>query len=116
MSAPAKPQAKFGRYIMPLGGLGVLCLVGALVFGMRNPDEGFRSYLFAFTYWFIMPMGCLCILMLSHLVGGWWGLPIRRLAEAGTRTLPLTLVAFIPVILGMNRLYSWIYNRGELEV
>ena len=33
--------------------------------------------------------GCLSILMIHHLTGGIWGLAIRRLLEAGTRTLPL---------------------------
>jgi hypothetical protein len=115
MSAPATPQAKFGRLIVPLGAAGAICLIGAAILGRWNPDEGFRSYLFAYVYWFVIPLGCLCILMLHHLVGGWWGLPIRRLAEAGTRTLPLTALTFIPVLLGMNRLYSWLYDRGQFN-
>ena len=107
-------QAKFGRFIVPFGGLGVLALIAGAVFGMRDPQVGLHSYLFAYVYWFVIPMGCLGILMLHHLVGGWWGLPIRRLLEAGTRTLPLTALLFLPILLGMNKIYVWLYDPGDL--
>ena len=45
--------------------------------------------------------------MLHHLTGGWWGLPIRRILEAGSRTIRLMAVLFIPVLLGISKLYIW---------
>jgi hypothetical protein len=107
-------QAKFGRLIAPLAGIGVIALIGGAFLTMRDPQPGLWSYLFAYIYWFVIPMGCLGLLMLHHLVGGWWGLPIRRLLEAGTRTIPLTAILFIPIILGMNKIYSWLYAPGDL--
>ncbi len=107
------PHAKYGRFTVPFAGVGVICLVAAALLGMHDPTVAFRSYLFAYIYWFVIPIGCLGLLMLHHLVGGWWGLPIRRMAEAGTRTLPLTAILFIPVALSMSKLYSWIYDPGE---
>ena len=59
-------------------------------------------------------MGCMAILMLHHLTGGWWGYPNRRLLEAGTRTFLPMAILFIPVLLGMTELYrgrSW--SRGR---
>ncbi|MGA8038040.1 MAG: hypothetical protein WA823_04235 [Candidatus Acidiferrales bacterium] len=114
MSASGASQTKLARFIVPFAGIGILALAVAAFLAMREPQMGFRSYLFAFVYWFVVPMGCMGLLMMHHLVGGWWGLPIRRLLEAGTRTLPLTAILFIPVLLGMNRIYSWIYNPGDL--
>src|SRR4029077_18576288 len=67
----------------------------------------FRSYLFAFVYWLSIPLGCQAILMMHHLTGGWWGYPIRRLLEAGTRTLFAMAILFIPLLLGLSRLYAW---------
>jgi hypothetical protein len=46
-------------------------------------------------------------LMLQHMTGGAWGLVIRRMLEAGTRTLPLMVVLFVPVVLGLRHLYVW---------
>jgi len=75
-------------------------------------EQFFRSYLIAYLFWFGIAAGCLPLLMLHHLVGGTWGFVIRRILEAGTRTLPLMLVLFVPVLLGVHSLYEW--SHGEL--
>ena len=70
----------------------------------------FRSYLVGFIFWLGVTMGCLGLLMLQHLTGGAWGMVIRRLLEAGTRTLPLMLLLFLPLaIFGMTYLYEWMH-------
>ncbi len=88
-------------------GLGCIGLLSCGFLGTLHPQQFFRSYLLAFVFWLAIPLGCTAILMLHHLTGGWWGYPIRRLLEAGTRTFPVMLLLFIPVILGMSPLYSW---------
>jgi hypothetical protein len=88
-------------------GLGVIGAVLAIILGFLSPAQFFRSYLVAFAFWVSVPVGCEAILMMHHLTGGWWGLPIRRLLEAGTRTMWVMAVLFIPVLLGMSRLYDW---------
>ena len=70
-------------------------------------DQLFRSYLIAYLFWLGIALGCLPILMLHHLVGGTWGFVIRRVLEAGTRTLPLMLVLFVPILFGIHSLYEW---------
>lgn len=88
-------------------------LVGAvlLALGMAGAihDAGgfFRAYLVAFLFWNGVTVGCLALLMLQHLTGGRWSLVIRRILEAGTRTLPLMAVAALPILLGMKSLYVW---------
>ncbi|MGB0036627.1 MAG: hypothetical protein WBP79_14245 [Candidatus Acidiferrales bacterium] len=92
------------------GGIGLaLCVV----FGPRNADQFFRSYLFAYIFWLAIPLGCTSILMLHHLTGGWWGYPIRRLLEAGTRTFSLMAILFIPVWLGMSSIYPWMHGTDK---
>ena len=44
----------------------VLCAGGALIF----PRSFFRAYLSAYIFWLGIPVGCLALLMLHHLVGG----------------------------------------------
>jgi hypothetical protein len=70
-------------------------------------EQFFRSYLIAYLFWFGVAAGCLPLLMLHHLVGGTWGFVIRRILEAGTRTLPLMLLLFVPILLGTHSLYEW---------
>jgi hypothetical protein len=86
---------------------GVAGLLLTLVGGVVNPDQFFRSYLLAFLFWGGIPVGCLSIIMIHHLSGGMWGLVIRRILEAGTRTLPLVAGLFLPLLLGLPRLYEW---------
>ena len=49
--------------------------------------------------------------MLQYVTGGAWGLVIRRSCEAATRTLPLVLVMFLPVVIGINNLYPWAHAK-----
>lgn len=88
--------------LVGVGGL-ALCAVG----GFTNPTQFFFSYLLAFMFWLGIALGCLSIVMLHHLSGGAWGLVIRRLLEAGTRTLPLMAILFLPLLLGIPSLYVW---------
>jgi hypothetical protein len=92
------------RLALTFGAIGLLL---SLVFAMWNRTQFFHSYLFAYVFWLAIPMGCMAILMLHHLTGGWWGYPIRRLLEAGTRTFVWMAVLFLPVLVGMSRLYKW---------
>ena len=81
----------------------VLALLGVWL----NLAQFFRAYLVAYLFWSGLSLGCLALLMLHHLVGGAWGAMIRRLLEAGTRTLPLMVVLFVPLLYGLTTLYSW---------
>ena len=81
----------------------VLFAIGFFV----NRDQFFHSYLFAFSFWAGISIGALALLMLQHLTGGGWGLVIRRVLEAATRTLLLVLILFVPIVLGAHRIYKW---------
>jgi len=101
-SQPGLDQLQWRALIA--GAVGVLlCLLG----GYLDPVQFFRSYLVAYLFWLSIPLGCLAILMIHHLVGGAWGAVIRRVLEAATRTLPLLLVLFVPLWFGLEDLYSW---------
>ena len=90
--------------------LGIAALILAVLDGLRAPEQFFRSYLLAFVFWLGFPLGCAAFLMVHHLTGGFWGLPIRRPLEAGTRTLPLLTALALPLLLGLSRLYSWTHS------
>ena len=86
---------------------GLLLLALCLVAAPGNPRQFFQSYLQAYLFWIGISVGCLAIAMMHHLVGGSWGLPVRRLLEAGGRTLPLMALLFLPILLGVRTLYEW---------
>jgi hypothetical protein len=86
---------------------GAAGLIASLIGALVTPTQFFHSYLFAFLFWNGIAIGCLSLLMIQHLTGGRWGLAIRRLLEAGTRTVPVLLVLFLPVVVGLKRIYPW---------
>jgi hypothetical protein len=87
--------------------VGVVGIVLLLIGAFLNRDQFFQSYLVGFTFWAGIAVGSLALLMLQHLTGGGWGLVIRRVLEASTRTLPLIFALFIPIIIGAHSLYPW---------
>jgi hypothetical protein len=87
--------------------VGVAALVLCVGLGFRDPTQFFRSYLVAFVFWIGLPLGCIAILMLHHLVGGTWGFTLRRLLESGTSTFILMAVLMLPILFRLSALYSW---------
>ena len=90
------------------GGLGVFLSLAAWGFWPEQFLQHFLpSYLVAYVFWVGLALGCMGLTMLHHLVGGSWGLVVRRPMESGGMTLlPLALL-FVPLALGLSRLYPW---------
>jgi len=99
--------AQIGRWQRNSLLAGVAGVLLAVVAFLIDREQFLRSYLFAYLYWTGMALGCLAILLMHHVVGGKWGMLIRRLCEAGARTLPFMAVLLIPILLGMTVLYAW---------
>jgi hypothetical protein len=95
------------RFLRPALFVGAAALAICAIGGFFAPAQFFRSYLFAFLFWTGVALGCMAVAMLHHVTGGAWGLPIRRPLESGTRTLPLMLVLFLPIVLGARKIYEW---------
>jgi len=102
-AAPASVQRIRQRALIVGAVFAVLLAVGFLL----DRRQFFHSYLFAFSFWVGISIGSLALLMLQHLTGGGWGLVIRRVLEAATRTLPLMLILFVPILLGAHWIYRW---------
>ena len=95
---------RFQRLALIVGALATaIFAVGFLL----DRAQFFHSYLIGFTFWTGITLGSLALLMLGHLTGGGWSLVIRRVLEAATRTLPLVLILFLPVVLGAHWIYPW---------
>lgn len=86
---------------------GIVFLVGLLAGAFVDKKHFFESYLIGWTFWTGISVGSIALLMLQHLTGGGWGFVIRRVLEASTRTLPLMVVLFVPIVLGAHYLYPW---------
>ena len=61
----------------------------------------------AYVFWLGVPLGCLGIIMIHHLVGGTWGFVIQRPLESALRTFPVMALLFVPLCFGLSDLYVW---------
>ncbi len=87
--------------------IGLIFAVIAIGGAFLRPDEFFRGYLLAYMDWLGVTLGSMVILMIRHLTGGGWGTVIRRILGAAMRCVPLMTILFVPILLGLPRLYIW---------
>jgi len=101
---PLADLAALGRRGLVVGALaGVASAAGLIV----NPAQFYRSYLVAFVFVLGIALGSLAISMLHHMSHGAWGLVIRRILEASSRTLPLVALFAVPLVFGLKYVYPW---------
>src|SRR5262249_18387876 len=96
--------------------IGVLFAVIFLVGIFFDRATFWRAYLIGYLFWTGIALGSLALLMLQHLTGGGWGLGIRRVLEAATRTLPVMAVLCIPIIIGSASIYPWRQPEAATEL
>lgn len=96
--------SRWQRNSLLVGIAGVLLLITGF---LLDREQALRSYLFAYLYWTGMALGSMGILLLHHTVGGKWGMVIRRMCEAGSRTLPYMAILIVPILLNLPLLYPW---------
>jgi hypothetical protein len=90
-------------------------LAGAAACGaaaVTVPEAFFPAYLVALLFWTGISAGSLAVLMLHLLVGGTWGLLVRRPQEAAAGALPILALFFLPLLGGLETLYPW--SRPEV--
>jgi hypothetical protein len=87
-----------------IGGIG---LVASAIGAAMNFQQFMHSWLIGFLFCLGLALGSMALLMVQHLSGGQWGMVSRRIFEAGTRTLPVVALLFIPIALQLPTLFEW---------
>jgi hypothetical protein len=82
-------------------------LVISIIAAIVNLEQFLEGYLVGFLFWWSATMGCLGLLMLTYLVGGYWSQAAKPFLESGGLLAPLTVLLFVPVALGLETLYPW---------
>jgi hypothetical protein len=122
MSAEKRNWVPFqgGGSLITIGGaLGVLGLGATAARGfMGEARLALHAYVIAYAYWFGLALAALLLLGIWHAAKAKWVVAIRRPVEVIAATIPLFLVLFAPILLGMKLLYPWaggIPNLSEEE-
>ncbi len=79
--------------------------------GLAFLDGGLRrvlfSYLVAYAFFLSIAVGALFFVLIQHVTRAGWSVVIRRLPEALGANFGLLAVLFLPILLGLPRLYRW---------
>jgi hypothetical protein len=106
-AAPLHPTERIAHWQRRSLAVGLIALAVCILGGFFQPAQFFRAYLPAYLFYLGLALGSMAVLMIYHLTGGAWGFLIRRMLEAGMRTLPLAAVFFAPIAFGIRHLYPW---------
>jgi hypothetical protein len=98
--------ARTNRVVAVSLGVAGIGLAGLLL-GLHGGDRGWFSYLAAWTFATSLALGSLLLVMVGHVAKAGWMVVTRRLAEAVASALPLCLLLFVPIALGLPHLYPW---------
>lgn len=99
--------SKFNRFQKISIAIGVLGVALGCVGFMVDRHPFFISYLWAFLFWTSLSLGCFYVGLIHYLTAGRWGLPLRRMLEAGYMTLPIMVLFAVPIFFGLQELYPW---------
>lgn len=67
----------------------------------------FQSYLVSFCFAVTIMLGGMFFVMVQYLTGSAWSITVRRFMETIIAGMPVALLLFIPIALGVHELYSW---------
>ncbi len=102
------PPFSGGGKWMAAGGVGLVLLIATFAGFAIDPAAAYHSYLTAFTYWGGISLASVILLMIFHATHARWMTILRRPIEAMAVSVPLFIVLFIPVIIGMKHTFVWV--------
>ena len=113
-SSPVQIERYAGgqKWLVAGGGLGLVLTVASvagLFMGDRDAQRiAGASYLVAFAYWCGIAMASVILLQIFHATRAKWMVVLRRPVEVMGGTVPLFALLFVPIILVLKNLYSWV--------
>ncbi|PLX32145.1 MAG: hypothetical protein C0600_03545 [Ignavibacteria bacterium] len=96
-----------GRFGVIALGVGIVGIILTVIGAFSDAHTFFASWLTGFAFWTTLVLGALFFVMLQHATGAVWSVAVRRVPEALSMTLPVLLLCFIPLVLGLHDLFHW---------
>lgn len=102
-------------FVIGFVGIIIFLIIGFLARGSGESAwvPFLHDYLVAFVFWTAVAGGMLGALMIHHTTGGWWGYPLRRIFEAGSRTISLVALFFLVPLFTVTKVYTaWLHPEA----
>ncbi len=100
--------------LLPLG-IGVIGVALGLVEVGIDPTRALFAYMAGFLVALTIALGSLLFVMIAHIARARWFVVLRRLTGAIAATIPVFPLLFLPMALGVKRLYPWAGPSAELD-
>lgn len=87
-----------------------LIVIGIVTFALEVNSDPTRAYAaWLHNYWVFLGLGLAGTFFsaIHYLVGATWSVAVRRIADAFSSFVPIALLLFIPVAIGIPKLYLW---------
>jgi len=95
---------KIGNLFFTIGIVGIALSIGGWIVDSK---QFYPSYLTSFVFWLSLGLGSLFFVMVNYLLGSKWHIVFRRIMEAMMMPLPIMLIFFIPILIGIQQLFPW---------
>jgi hypothetical protein len=100
-------------------GLGVAGLVATLALyflgGSAQHGTVLAGYLVAFTYWVGIAVTATIWNAIFHAAAAKWMVVIRRPLESIGAALPVFILLFLPILLGMSTIFPWVHPSSAMS-
>ena len=87
--------------------IGVVGLGLSFLLMSKEPEQFYFSWLVSFLFYLSLALGGLFFVLTHYVTKASWSVVVRRIAEVVMSTLPLFVLLFIPIVIGMNDLFHW---------
>jgi hypothetical protein len=106
--APEIEKFTGGNRALMLGGVAAVVGLGLTAVGaFFNAKSAGYSYLVAFMYWLGISLGALILLSCFNAANARWIVVIRRPMEIMAIAVPIFVVLFIPIAVGVKAIFPW---------
>ena len=99
---------------LPLIGavVGAIGVGASFVLRQGDPTQFLHSWLVSFMFFLSLALGALFFVLIHLIANASWSTAVRRIAENIMGTLPLFILLFVPIALGMHDLYHWTHAEA----
>jgi len=87
--------------------VGAIGVGASFVLRQSDPTQFLHSWLVSFMFFLSLALGALFFVLIHFIANASWSTAVRRIAENIMGTLPLFILLFVPIALGMHDLYHW---------
>jgi len=94
-------------WLLPSALGAALFLISFVALFVGESTRFFYAYLTGWSFLLSIALGALFFLLIHHVPKTHWSTVVRRIAEAVAFSFPMLAVLFIPILFGMNEIYSW---------